>query len=171
MCSLHPVFILSSPSHFPTLPHTVCACAQQLTDIQSLKGAIGARKYVVGCISRSEDGRYVLEDSSASVPFDMSSAEAEAGFYTGMECVKCVGSVGGVEKTPAVSCLWWGNAVLVAYRPWPVRRWTCTAPHNTPLQQHTRSSLAPPRRPCCRELPGGGDGGDARGRRVPGNHD
>lgn len=28
--------------------------------------------------------RYILEDSSVSVPFNMSSAEAEAGFYTGV---------------------------------------------------------------------------------------
>jgi DNA polymerase epsilon subunit 2 len=54
-----------------------------LTDIQSLKGAaLGSRRFVLGCISRSEDGRYVLEDASGSVPLDLSKALTASGFYT-----------------------------------------------------------------------------------------
>ncbi len=67
-------------------PHSNLPCVfprMQLTDLQSLKGVFGATRYVLGCISRSEDGRYVLEDASGSVPLDLAAAETAAGFYTG----------------------------------------------------------------------------------------
>ncbi|GLC72461.1 hypothetical protein PLESTF_001250200 [Pleodorina starrii] len=54
----------------------------QLTDLQSLMGVFGATRYVLGCISRSEDGRYVLEDTTGALPLDLSAAETAAGFYT-----------------------------------------------------------------------------------------
>lgn len=66
--------------YYITLP---CGVRLQLTDLQSLKGVFGATRYVLGCISRSEDGRYVLEDASGSVPLDLAAAETAAGFYTG----------------------------------------------------------------------------------------
>ncbi len=55
----------------------------QLTDIQSLKGIVGVRRFVIGCISRSEDGRYLLEDSSGTIPLNLTGVQTAAGFYTG----------------------------------------------------------------------------------------
>ncbi|GIL67859.1 hypothetical protein Vafri_21147, partial [Volvox africanus] len=54
----------------------------QLTDLQSLMGVFGVTRYVLGCISRSEDGRYVLEDTTGAVPLDLTAAETAAGFFT-----------------------------------------------------------------------------------------
>ncbi|KAG1674469.1 hypothetical protein FOA52_003074 [Chlamydomonas sp. UWO 241] len=54
----------------------------ELTDIQSLKGVVGARKVVLACISRAEDGRHTLEDHSGHVPLDLKEAQTAAGFYT-----------------------------------------------------------------------------------------
>ncbi|GFH20559.1 uncharacterized protein HaLaN_17700, partial [Haematococcus lacustris] len=55
----------------------------QLTDLQSLRGVVGASRIVMGCISRAEDGRrLMLEDTSGSVPLDISQAETTAGFFT-----------------------------------------------------------------------------------------
>lgn len=66
----------------------------QLTDIQSLKGVFGVTRYVLGCISKSEDGRFVLEDAGGSVPLDLSAAETAAGFYTENCIVIAEGSLG-----------------------------------------------------------------------------
>ncbi|EFJ44896.1 hypothetical protein VOLCADRAFT_94959 [Volvox carteri f. nagariensis] len=65
----------------------------QLTDLQSLMGVFGVTRYVLGCISRAEDGRYVLEDTTGAVPLDLSAAETAAGFYTGFSGVLTVPSV------------------------------------------------------------------------------
>ena len=59
----------------------------QLTDIQSLKGIVGVRRFVMGCISRSADGRHLLEDGSGTVPLRLNGVQTAAGFYTGREGV------------------------------------------------------------------------------------
>ena len=68
-----------------SLPSTpfFCSRTSQLTDIQSLKGIVGARRFVIGCISRSEDGRYLLEDGSGTIPLNLTVVQTAAGFYTG----------------------------------------------------------------------------------------
>eukprot|EP00955_Chlamydomonas_euryale_P003096 32725-Chlamydomonas_euryale.AAC.14 len=66
-----------------SLTSTSDAPSLHLTDIQSLKGVVGARKVVLACISHSEDGRYTLEDHSGQVPLDLSNAQTAAGFFTG----------------------------------------------------------------------------------------
>jgi len=72
LCSL---LSAGADSHSPLVP--------QLTDIQSLKGIVGVRRFVIGCISRSEDGRYILEDGSGTIPINLSEVQTAAGFYTG----------------------------------------------------------------------------------------
>ena len=47
-------------------------------------GVMGETRYVMGCISQLEDGRYFLEDLSASLPVDLSSAQLAHGYITGM---------------------------------------------------------------------------------------
>lgn len=69
----------ATPSHHGLL----LLPAFQLTDLQSLMGVFGRTHYVLGCISRSEDGRYVLEDTTGAVPLDLSAADTAAGYYTG----------------------------------------------------------------------------------------
>lgn len=54
-----------------------------LTELKSLAGCAGSSKIVMGCISKADEGRYILEDESASVPVDLSGAETTAGFFTG----------------------------------------------------------------------------------------
>ena len=44
---------------------------------------MGRSRIVLGCISRSEEGRWRLEDSSGAVPLDVSSAQTTDGFFTG----------------------------------------------------------------------------------------
>ena len=44
---------------------------------------MGARRFVIGCISRSEDGRYLLEDGSGTIPLNLTVVQTAAGFYTG----------------------------------------------------------------------------------------
>ena len=46
-------------------------------------GVVGETRYVMGCISQLEDGRYSLEDLSASLPVDLDSAQLAHGFITG----------------------------------------------------------------------------------------
>ncbi len=46
-------------------------------------GVVGETRYVMGCISQLEDGRYFLEDLSASLPVDLSGAQLAHGYITG----------------------------------------------------------------------------------------
>ena len=46
-------------------------------------GVVGETRYVMGCISQLEDGRYFLEDLSASLPVDLIDAQLAHGFITG----------------------------------------------------------------------------------------
>ena len=46
-------------------------------------GVVGETRYVMGCISQLEDGRYFLEDLSASLPVDLTGAQLAHGYITG----------------------------------------------------------------------------------------
>ena len=46
-------------------------------------GVVGETRYVMGCISQLEDGRYFLEDLSASLPVDLTDAQLAHGYITG----------------------------------------------------------------------------------------
>lgn len=53
---------------------------KELTPLQSLLGTSGT-KFIIGVISQLEDGRYFLEDLTATVPLDLSHALTTAGFF------------------------------------------------------------------------------------------
>ena len=57
--------------------------ARQLTEIKALLGAVGELRYVLGCISQLQDGRFFLEDLSDAIPLDLSAANTASGFFTG----------------------------------------------------------------------------------------
>ena len=59
----------------------------QLTDIKALLGATGQTRFVMGCISQPEDGRYALMDPSGSILVDLTGAITTSGFYTGVGMV------------------------------------------------------------------------------------
>lgn len=68
-------------------------------------------RVVLACISRSEDGRYTLEDHSGSVPFNLSEAETAAGFFTGgprawfsTSCLSCALQVCLACPCAALAC-------------------------------------------------------------------
>lgn len=46
-------------------------------------GLVGENRYVMGCITQMEDGKFFLEDLSASLPLDLSQAHVADGFITG----------------------------------------------------------------------------------------
>lgn len=46
-------------------------------------GVVGETRFVMGCITQMEDGRYFLEDLSAALPLDLSEAVHAGGFITG----------------------------------------------------------------------------------------
>lgn len=46
-------------------------------------GVVDETRIVVGCITQTQDGRYSLEDLSASLPLDLSAAQVGHGFITG----------------------------------------------------------------------------------------
>ncbi|KAK9814165.1 hypothetical protein WJX72_001491 [[Myrmecia] bisecta] len=54
----------------------------ELTELKALLGLVGQTRYVMGCISQLEDGRFFLEDLSASVPLDITEAATVDGFVT-----------------------------------------------------------------------------------------
>ena len=62
-------------------PRTLCA--RQLTEIKALLGAVGELRYVLGCISQLQDGRFFLEDLSDAIPLDLSTTNTASGFFTG----------------------------------------------------------------------------------------
>jgi len=62
----------------------------QLTELKALLGCVGETRFVMGCISQLQDGRYFLEDLSDALPIDLSEAQTTSGFFTG--------------KTPATGC-------------------------------------------------------------------
>lgn len=58
-------------------------CCLQLTELKAMLGVVERTRVVMGCITQTEDGRYSLEDLSASLPLDLSSAQVGDGFVTG----------------------------------------------------------------------------------------
>lgn len=48
-------------------------------------GVVGQTRFVMGCITQTEDGRFSIEDLSASLRLDLSDAVVAAGFMTGTE--------------------------------------------------------------------------------------
>ena len=44
---------------------------------------MGETRFVMGCISQLQDGRYFLEDLSDALPIDLSDAQTTSGFFTG----------------------------------------------------------------------------------------
>ena len=48
-------------------------------------GVVGETRYVMGCITQMEDGKFFLEDLSASLPLDLSQAVLAHGFFTGAD--------------------------------------------------------------------------------------
>ncbi len=59
-----------------------CVCSQ-LTELKALLGCVGQVRFVMGCISQLQDGRYFLEDMSDSLPIDLTEAQTTSGFFTG----------------------------------------------------------------------------------------
>ena len=57
--------------------------ALQLTELKALLGCVGETRFVMGCISQLQDGRYFLEDLSDALPIDLSEAQTTSGFFTG----------------------------------------------------------------------------------------
>lgn len=55
----------------------------QLTELKAMLGVVDETRIVVGCITQTQDGRYSLEDLSASLPLDLSAAQVGHGFITG----------------------------------------------------------------------------------------
>ena len=44
---------------------------------------MGELRYVLGCISQLQDGRFFLEDLSDAIPLDLSATNTASGFFTG----------------------------------------------------------------------------------------
>ncbi len=77
--------------------NTCCVCVHaQLTELKALLGCVGQVRFVMGCISQLQDGRYFLEDMSDSLPIDLSDAQTTSGFFTG----DLVHTVGSTEYAP-----------------------------------------------------------------------
>lgn len=55
----------------------------QLTELKALLGSVGEMRYVLGCISQLQDGRFFLEDLSDALALDLSATQTASGFYTG----------------------------------------------------------------------------------------
>ncbi|MEW5317701.1 MAG: hypothetical protein WDW38_008982 [Sanguina aurantia] len=64
------------------LPGSGGAHTAHLTDVQSLKGVVGVNRYVLGVVSRGEDGKFRLEDSGGVVPLNLKLTETAGGFFT-----------------------------------------------------------------------------------------
>lgn len=54
----------------------------ELTELKALLGRVGERRYVMGFLSRHDEGRYFIEDLSARLPLDVSGAETADGLFT-----------------------------------------------------------------------------------------
>lgn len=62
----------------PTDGHRYC----ELTPLQALLGTTGETHYVMGSLSQLEDGRFYLEDLTASIQVDLATAATTAGLFT-----------------------------------------------------------------------------------------
>lgn len=54
----------------------------ELTELKALLGLVGERRYVLGFLTRQDEGRFALEDLSARLPLDLSAAETAHGLFT-----------------------------------------------------------------------------------------
>lgn len=54
----------------------------ELTELKALLGLVGERRYVVGFLTRADEGRFAIEDLSARLPLDLSAAETAHGLFT-----------------------------------------------------------------------------------------
>lgn len=54
----------------------------ELTELKAMLGVVGETRIVMGCITQIEDGRFSIEDLSASLRLDLSDAAVAAGFIT-----------------------------------------------------------------------------------------
>jgi hypothetical protein len=81
----------------------------QLTELKALLGCIGENRFVVGCISQLQDGRYFLEDLSDALPIDLTDAQTTSGFFVGMALCQqseCLHLTLAMERSfAAISCL------------------------------------------------------------------
>ena len=55
----------------------------QLTELKALLGCVGEVRFVCGCVSQLQDGRYFLEDMSEELPVDLACAARTSGFFLG----------------------------------------------------------------------------------------
>lgn len=56
--------------------------AAELTELKSLLGMEGQRKFVSGFLTKHEEGEYFIEDLSARLPIDISSCDTADGLFT-----------------------------------------------------------------------------------------
>ena len=68
----------------PASPDEHLRSDSQLSSIKALSGNPGQTSFIMGSITQPEDGRYYLEDLSASIPIDLTDAVTTTGFYTGV---------------------------------------------------------------------------------------
>jgi hypothetical protein len=55
-----------------------------LSDLMGLSGCVGEERLVMGLVSSADMGYLTLEDTTGSVPLDMSAAEVASGLITGV---------------------------------------------------------------------------------------
>jgi hypothetical protein len=65
-----------------------------LTEIMGLKGCVGERHIVMGLLSTSEEGNFLLEDGGAAVPLDLSRSTVASGLVTENCVVVAEGEMG-----------------------------------------------------------------------------
>jgi DNA polymerase epsilon subunit 2 len=53
----------------------------ELTPLQALLGSTGQTRFVLGCLSQLDDGRFSLEDATGCVPVDLSAAATSDGLF------------------------------------------------------------------------------------------
>eukprot|EP00873_Tetraselmis_striata_P041547 jgi/Tetstr1/461811/TSEL_006893.t1 len=54
----------------------------EITELKNLHSSGGQSRFVMGCISQLEDGRYFLEDLSGALPIDLTGAVSTSGYFT-----------------------------------------------------------------------------------------
>ncbi len=83
----------------PTRFLKMCKLLTQLTEMKAMLGMVGETRIVMGCITQTEEGRYSIEDLSASLPLDLAGAAVGHGFITGVHPV-----LWPVEPSKSVPC-------------------------------------------------------------------
>lgn len=88
----------------------------ELTPLQALLGTAGETHYVMGALSQLEDGRFYLEDLTASIQVDLSTAATTAGLFT-ENCI--VVAEGAVDHHGVFEVLFCLPACPIAFAAWP----------------------------------------------------